>query len=200
MPNWERRTQIIILVLVASVVFGIGYKYAKISAVPVIEVSSPQDEEEKKENDIVVHVAGAVGQPGVYVFKSGARVNDAVLKADPLPEANLDAINLAAVLEDGIRIQVPIQGPAPGTEGGSQEAALKGSNPGASGNTGGKINLNLASMEELDTLPGIGPAYAERIIAYREENGGFSNPEELQDIAGIGPKTYERLKDMVCTY
>lgn len=64
----------------------------------------------------------------------------------------------------------------------------------------GLVNINTASASELDTLPGIGPAYAERIITYREEHGGFSNIEELQEVAGIGPKTYEKLKDMITTY
>lgn len=200
MPVWERKTQIIVLALVCSLVFGIGYKYAKISAVPKIEVTSQSPEEQQtKEEDIVVHVTGAVGQPGVYILKSGARVNDAVQKAEPLPEANLDAINLAALLEDGKRIEVPLKGQSQESGGGS-ESASKGNTSGSIGAEDDKINLNLASLEELDTLPGIGPAYAERIVAYRDEHGGFSSTEELQDIAGIGPKTYERLKDLVCTY
>ncbi len=199
MPEWERKTQIIVVALVCSLVFGIGYKYAKISAVPKIEVSSQQPEEQEKSEEIVVHVTGAVGQPGVYIFKSGARVNDAVLKAEPLPESNLDAINLAALLEDGKRIEVPVKGQSQESAEGVQGAS-QSSTSGSLGVAGGKINLNLASREELDTLPGIGPAYADRIIAYRDEHGGFSSTEELQDIAGIGPKTYERLKDMVSTY
>ena len=182
-------------VLIGALVFGAGYKYATRAAVPEIEVASEQTQEQQSSPQVVVHITGAVEKPGVYVFDSGTRVNDAVGKAVPLPEANLDIMNLAAVLEDGKRLEVPakdlsgnVQGPASDPGKGLEEEA------------GGKINLNGASAEELDTLPGIGPAYAERIIAYREEHGGFSSIEELQDIAGIGPKTYEKLKDMVCTY
>lgn len=200
MFDWERRTQIVVLVLIGALVFGAGYKYATIAAVPPIEVSTEQQREQPEtDNEIVVHVAGAVENPGVYVFEAGARVNDAVNKAVPLPGALLDVINLAAVLEDGKRIEVP-WGDLSGNEGNmafsgeSRIVTVSGKQEGA------KINLNLATKEQLDTLPGIGPAYAERIIAYREEHGGFSSIEELQDISGIGPKTYERLKDLVCTY
>lgn len=198
MFDWERKTQIVVVVLICALVFGAGYKYATVAAVPDIEVSTEeQDTQTENSGEIVVHVAGAVEKPGVYVFETGARVNDAVTKAVPLAEAYLDAMNLAAVLEDGKRIEVPIKNPS-----GNPEVASGSTAGGAivDQGEGGKINLNLASVEQLDTLPGIGPAYAERIIAYREEHGGFSNIEELQDIVGIGPKTYEKLKDMVCTY
>jgi len=196
--DWERRTQIVVVILICALVFGAGYKYATVAAVPDIEVSTePQQEQDQETGEVVVHVAGAVEKPGVYVFETGARVNDAVSKAGPLPEAWLDAINLAALLEDGKRIEVPKKSSA-----GDQEAtsAGVGSVPLPDQGEDGKINLNIASPEQLDTLPGIGPAYAERIIAYRKEHGGFSSIEELKDIPGIGPKTYEKLKDMVCTY
>ena len=198
--EWERRTQIVVFVLMGALVFGAGYKYATVAAVPSIEISTEQQQEQPEvSREIVVHVAGAVEKPGVYVFASGARVNEAVNKAVPLPGALLDAINLAAVLEDGKRIEVPKEDLS-----GNQGNAPLG-NPGITATVSGqqegaKINLNLATMEQLDTLPGIGPAYAERIITYREEHGGFSDIEELQDISGIGPKTYERLKELVCTY
>lgn len=196
MFDWERRTQIVLFVLIGALIFGVGYKYARVKAVPEIEVGAEQPQEEESGTEIVVHVAGAVEKPGVYVFAPGARVNDAVNKALPLPEANLDAMNLAAVLEDGKRIEVPLKG----VSGSSPEGNSGTATAGAGGQEGAKINLNTASAEQLDTLPGIGPAYAARIIAYRDEHGGFSTIEELQDIAGIGPKTYERLKDLVCTY
>lgn len=197
MFDWERRTQIVVFVLIGALLFGIGYKYAKITAMPDIVVSSGQaGEKEEETSQIIVHVTGAVEKPGIYELESGARVNDAVAMAIPLPEANLGLINLAAVAEDGKRIEVPYKQESiqdGRTSSSSPPSGFKVSEP-------GRINLNAATVEELDTLPGIGPAYAERIIKYREENGGFSSIEELQDIAGIGPKTYEKLKDMVCVY
>lgn len=196
MYDWDRKTQIVVLVLIGALLFGGGYKYAKRTAVPEIEVVSEEADEKESSSQVTVHVAGAVEKPGVYVFEAGGRVNDAVNKAVPLPEADLDMMNLAAVLEDGKRIEVP----AENSTGDPQIIASAGGIQGKTLGEGGKININSASPEQLDTLPGIGPAYAERIIAYREEHGGFSSIEELQDIAGIGPKTYERLKDMVCIY
>jgi competence protein ComEA len=197
--EWERRTQIVVSVVIVALIFGAGYKYATIAAVPDIEISAEQQQQQPEETmEIVVHITGAVEKPGVYVFNPGARVNDAVNKAVPLPEACLDAMNLAAVLEDGKRIEVPVK-----VVKAEQEQAPRGSGTTASvaaGQENPKINLNAATAQELDTLPGIGPAYAERIIAYRDQHGGFSSIEELQDIAGIGPKTYEKLKDMICIY
>lgn len=204
MFDWERRTQIIVLVLVGALLFGGGFKLAKMDSASTVEISGEQEGQEESQPDkIYVHVAGAVKNPGVYIFDSGARVNEAVKEALPLPEAYLDGLNLAALLEDGVRIEVPVN---PALAAGTPEdaaAVLSGRaapNLFASGGGSGKVNINTASAAELDTLPGIGPAYAERIISYREEHGSFSSIEELQEVSGIGPKTFEKLKDMVSIY
>lgn len=203
MFDWERRTQIIVFVLVGALLFGGGFKLAKMDSAPTLEIIGEQEwQEESQPDKIYVHVAGAVKNPGVYTFDSGARVNDAVKEALPLPEAYLDGLNLAALLEDGVRVEVPVN---PALAAGSEDAAavLSGRpapNLAASGAGSGKVNINTATAEELDTLPGIGPAYAERIISYREEHGSFSSIEELQEVSGIGPKTFEKLKDMVSIY
>ncbi|MGI6554346.1 MAG: helix-hairpin-helix domain-containing protein [Bacillota bacterium] len=196
MFDWERRTQIVVLVLLGALVFGIGYKYAKVTAVPVVEISAENTQEQEGKEEIFVHVTGAVEKPGVYAFESGARVNDAVARAVPLPEADLNLMNLAAVLEDGKRIEVPVMRQGDDGQGMALSSSAQDNVPA----NGGKININTASAAELDTLPGIGPAYAERIIQYREKQGGFSSIEELQDVSGIGPNTYERIKDLVCIY
>lgn len=106
MFDWERRTQIIVLVLIGALLFGGGYKYAKITSADRVEITEQSGQGEASPK-IYVHVAGAVEKPGVYSFDAGARVNDAVSRAVPLPEANLEGMNLAAVLEDGKRIEVP---------------------------------------------------------------------------------------------
>lgn len=144
------------------------------------------DEEKDKPTEATVHVSGAVAKPGVYTLSAQARVNDAIQVAGgPLPEADLDALNLAQPLIDGTKIAVPRQGeapptPAPGTVG--------------VGSTGaGAVSINAASVEELQKLPGVGPAKAQAIVAYREAHGGFRALEELKEVAGIGEKTYERL-------
>ncbi len=141
---------------------------------------------------IVVHVAGAVKSPGVYHLKKGDRVVDAIEAArGPADDAVVDALNLATRLEDGQKIHVPSkkdiqQG---NTAGAGSSGAQWGSPP--------KVNLNLATREQLDTLPGIGPGLASAIIEYRSRAGGFKAPEDLMKVGGIGAKTFARLKPLV---
>lgn len=133
---------------------------------------------------IYVHVAGGVREPGLYRLEEGERVDDAVRAAGgPLEIADLDAVNLAAKLKDGDKVLVPVIGGEVGEEGG----------PGG----GGKVNLNTADGGALETLPGIGPALSTRILAYREEHGGFRAVEDLLKVSGIGPRTFEVLSELV---
>lgn len=137
---------------------------------------------------VVVHVAGAVRSPGVYRMKAGARVDDAVRRAGgPLPRADLTQVNLAAEVEDGRQIIVPRRVPA--------------SSPAPSGATAaapaGPLNLNTATLEQLDTLQGVGPATAQAILDYREEQNGFSSVEELDQVPGIGAARLATLRDLV---
>ena len=128
---------------------------------------------------VVVDVAGAVRHPGVYRLPTGARVLDAVRRAVPMRGAQLGAINLAERLADGEQVVVPARGaPAPtGSTGGSGGAAA----PGAI------VHLNSATLEQLETLDGIGPALAQRIVDYRSAHGGFRSLAELDQVSGIGP-------------
>ncbi|HBT20330.1 MAG TPA: competence protein ComEA [Peptococcaceae bacterium] len=206
MFGWDRRTQIVVLVLVGALLFGAGVKYTQLNSQKSSEeiivgnpshgngnaVEKPGDSSGK----IFVHVAGAVENPGVYSFNSGARVNDAVNAAVPLPEADLDSLNLAALLKDGEKIIVGERELFKESEGeisGTQDQRDTDS----SSMESGKININKATLEELDMLPGIGPAYGERIIDYREKSGGFKSIEEIMDVPGIGPKTFEKIKDQI---
>ena len=144
---------------------------------------------------ITVHVAGAVNNPGVYRLRYGSRINDAVVAAGgATTTANLDAINLATVLNEGEQIYVPKRGEKPHTITGRPQvgggATGGASNGGASGVNGGAlstININLASVVELEQLPGVGPATAKAIVAYREKNGAFQRVEDLLKVRGIGP-------------
>jgi competence protein ComEA len=137
---------------------------------------------------VVVHVAGAVATPGVLVMPANARVIDAVEGAGgALPEADLDRINLAARLADGQRILVPRLGattPADAT-----------SMPDPAG--AGLVDLNTATRAQLETLPGIGPALANAIIAERERRGGFRSVNELREVRGIGEARFAQLRDRV---
>jgi competence protein ComEA len=140
---------------------------------------------------VVVHVAGAVRDPGVYKLPSNARVDDAVARAGGATRrADLGGLNLAAKLEDGRQVLVP-ERPRPG-------AAVPPAGAAAADPAEGQpLNLNTATLEQLDTLSGIGPLTAQKILDYREELGGFSSIEELGEIPGIGEKRLASLREEV---
>ncbi|MGH8910828.1 MAG: helix-hairpin-helix domain-containing protein [Egibacteraceae bacterium] len=142
--------------------------------------------------EVVVHVAGAVSAPGLYRLPGGARVSDALAAAGgPRPGAALDVLNLARPLTDGEQLLVPLE-PPPG-------AALPTAQPAASPakRPDGKLDLNRATADDLDELPGIGPVLAERIVSHRERTGGFRSVGQLRDVPGIGEKTFQELSLLV---
>ena len=146
---------------------------------------------------VVVHVAGAVQQPGVVELARGARVIDAVEAAGGgLAEADLDRLNLAALLVDGERILVQRIGDPPAPEAASSAGSPVpgGAVPGA---TTGLVNLNTATAAQLEELPGIGPSYAAAIITERDRRGGFRSINELREVRGIGEKRFADLRDLV---
>ncbi|MEG0477388.1 MAG: ComEA family DNA-binding protein, partial [Raoultibacter sp.] len=144
---------------------------------------------------LVVHVGGAVVTPGVYELSAGTRVGAAIEAAGGFaPGAATDALNCARVLEDGEQVIVPLlaapDAPPPASSGGSPSSAGQAS--------AGKININSATLEELDSLAGVGPATAQRIIADREAQGPFKTIKDLQRVSGIGEKKYAALADAIC--
>ncbi len=200
MLDLDKKYLIAATVLIMVLVFGGGMKYAQyrdqqeqdsIVLEEPLPVADIQPEEE-----IQVYVIGAVANPGVYKLSSDARILEAVEMARALPEADLEKINLAQKVEDGDAVLVPRQGEesdptAPGT-------AMTGLVGAPAAASAGKVNINNASVQELDErLPGIGPALAQRIIDYRTLHGRFSLPEELKEVSGIGDKKYAELQDLV---
>ncbi|HDY70025.1 MAG TPA: ComEA family DNA-binding protein [Actinobacteria bacterium] len=142
---------------------------------------------------VIVHVAGSVAMPGVYELVEGDRAADAIERAGgALPEADLDRVNLASVVSDGQQLFVPAQGePIPAASGGTQGVGA------AAGGPEQLININTAGAEQLQQLDGVGEKTAQKIIAYRQEVGGFSSVEELMEVPGIGPAKFEGMKDKV---
>lgn len=149
---------------------------------------------------VVVHVAGAVVSPGVYALAPGARVIDAVEAAGGLaPDAMADAVNLAAPVGDGQKVYVPRVGEAAaiiaGVSGG--EGASPGAVPAGGTTSSAPVNINSATADELDTLPGVGPATAAAIIDHRQQHGPFATVDDLTDVRGIGPTKLEALRGLV---
>ncbi|HET6953611.1 MAG TPA: helix-hairpin-helix domain-containing protein [Acidimicrobiales bacterium] len=145
--------------------------------------------------EVVVHVVGAVVTPGVQRLPSGSRTVDAVDAAGgTVPEADLARLNLAAVLTDGQQVYVPRLGEVapPVAAGGAAPGA-----PGGPATAAAPVDLNAATLAQLDELPGIGPTTAQAIIDHREQNGPFASVEELLDVRGIGDAKLEQLRDLV---
>lgn len=136
-----------------------------------------------------VHVSGAVADPGVFELPSGSIVKDAIEAAGgPSPQASLERLNLAAMVQEGQLITVPTLVPTP------SGTALPANAP---DNDQGLININLADAPELDRLPGIGPTLAQEIVRYREANGPFARIEDLLNVPGIGPAKLDQVRDLI---
>jgi competence protein ComEA len=137
---------------------------------------------------LIVDVAGAVRKPGVYEFRDGDRIIDAIRAAGgPTRRASLDSLNLAAPLTDGQQVLVPVQAPAGGAV------------PPAGGASGAPapVNINTASATDLEALPGIGEVLAQAIVDYRTQNGPFTSVDQLVDVSGIGDATLADIRDLV---
>lgn len=149
----------------------------------------PPAPEPDETTPVLVHVTGAVVEPGVYELLPGARVRDAVVAAGgPTAEADWNALNLAAVVADASRVYVPVVGEDVVIESPSEVAPAAG-----------PVDVNRATVDELDQLPGIGPATAAAIVTERERNGPFAGVDDLDRVPGIGPAKLEALRDLVTT-
>lgn len=170
-----------------------------IETVPSKVENKFQNESQANEvNEIVIHITGAVKKEGIVYLREGDRVIDAIKKAGgETKEADLGQVNLAYVLSDGQKIYIPRKNEK------IDEYIISDSNNSYKVNnqselkTKEKININSASEDELDTLPGIGPSIAKKIIDYRNENGKFSSIEDLKNVSGIGEAKFSDIKDSI---
>jgi len=181
---------VIVLVLIAfAVTIGIGMLRGMSGSQQVSVASSPLATAlAPPEAGLYVHIAGAVRAPGLYRLAAGDRVADAVARAGGFTDdAERAGVNLARPVADGEQIVVPVAGATPDD----------GAGTGAATAAGGLIDLNTATREQLDTLPRVGPAIADRIIAWRKENGRFTSVDDLGSVPGIGEKMLDGLRDLV---
>lgn len=223
MYNFNKKQKIVLVILAIAVILGIGYYvYAKVgdfSSMEELQVEESLQEnleeakETNKENEenIVVHISGAVEQEGIVELKVNSRVADAIEKAGGLKDdANTNDINLAYVLEDGMKIYIPnkqeIEEKQTITkesgiieENTAQETTQKTSQTTVNKTNSNtkKININTALQTELETLPGIGPSIATKIITYRKENGCFKTIEDIKEVSGIGESKFNNIKDLI---
>ena len=147
-------------------------------------------------SEVIVYISGAVKNPGVITMTSEDRLSDAIkMVGGTTGKADLNAINLAEKLIDGKQYIVPVKGENISVSSGGNRRGMEMG--GGTSENGSILNINTATVEQLDALPGVGEATANKIISYREENGSFKSIEDLKNVKGIGDKKFEDLKDLI---
>lgn len=209
----DKKVKIIIaFISIPIIIFLIYYINTKndqiIISSNIIEENEVNGENEKKETkeeieNIIVHVSGCVNKEGIVELPINSRVIDAINYAGGVKEnADLSEINLASILEDGIKIYIPsLQEKTENALNQNNELNISSKiNENISSNSTQKININTATQEQLDTLPGIGQSTALKIIEYRKENGKFKKIKDIKQVKGIGEAKFNKLKDLITCY
>lgn len=201
-PGWSGARSLWIAGLVAALVLT-GWTWLErpqVEPAPAVNVRSaeteaptaPVGEAVETSAAVVVSVVGLVVRPGLVTLPAGARVADAVEAAGGLlPDADPASVNLAAPVSDGAQIAVGVPGAVAGQDGSGVAA------PGGGSRTGGRVDLNAATVADLDGLPGIGPVLAQRIVDHRTRHGAFRSVDQLDDVPGIGPAIAAELAELV---
>lgn len=186
----------LILIMVGSGIF----LFRSNKADSKLEIKEPK--EEKTVSKIQVDIEGAVKNPGVYELAEGSILEDLIKAAGGFTE-NVDqplvaqTVNRAQKLKDGDKFYIPILGDEVSAQAARGGVTLDQDYGGVQGTQTGKININIASQSEIETLPGIGPVKASAIIAYRDSHNGFKSIEEIKNVKGIGDSTFEKIKDLI---
>jgi len=190
-PNWlERYGTHISLLLLSFIILGGAILYLRFPRPTPIEIIEPTPALSSTPGKIGVYVVGAVLNPGVYFLPQGSRVADALEAAGgATEEADLVRVNLAKRVYDEEEIYVPRLG--------EENPPLLSPLGSSGGQAGGKININTATAAELETLPGIGPVLAQRIVDYRKANGPFATIEDIKNVSGIGEGIFEEIKELI---
>ena len=184
----QRRLLFAVVLLGALLVLGVPRLLHRCGAHVVVPLVRPaRSAHASGASELVVDVAGAVRQPGLHELAPGTRIADAVATAGgATANADINAVNLAAPIADGEQIVVPARG-----------SGAAGASSGAAPSPTAPLDLNSASLEQLDALPGIGPATAQKILDYRQAHGSFHSLAELDAVPGIGQGRIEQLKGLV---
>ena len=191
MPMYKKQLFVLMFILLAAI-GGTYYGLYSEEQSAVLE-SSPPAENALPVKEITIYVTGAVNKPGLVKVAEGARAADAINACGGLlPIADSEKINLAQNLKDGQQLKVPEK------ERSNSNVDKSKADMSKNGGSGEIVNINTADEKALDTLPGIGPAMAKRIIEYRETEGLFQSIEDIKKIRGIGDAKFEKLKDKIC--
>lgn len=199
----SKKQKVIVVVLIIFMCLIIGYYFINktqkndYSELETIAEEKEEEEEIIDEDKIVVHITGEVENEGIIELEKGARISDAIEKAGgTTEEANIADVNLAYSLKDGQKIKIPNINEEDEQiikEEAGEDIIIEGDNKKEE-----KININTANQTELETLSGIGPSTALKIINYKKEHGKFNNIEEIKNVPGIGESKFENIKEYIC--
>lgn len=211
LDNLTKKQKIIVIAIAGIVVIGIMYFiYNKNQVKEDINIENEilvnnviTNESNTNDDIVIIHITGSVKNPGIVKLKEGSRIEDAIESAGGLTEnADITKVNLAYVVEDGTKIKIPSAseediGDEDIIDSKSGDNIIIEENAVPSNNSPQTININKATEKEFETLPGIGPSLASKIIEYRNQNGKFESSEDIKNVNGIGDNKYEKIKDLI---
>ncbi len=211
LDNLTKKQKIVVIAIAGIVVIGIMYFiYNKNQVKEDINIENEilvnnviTNENNTNDDIVIIHITGSVKNPGIVKLKEGSRIEDAIESAGGLTEnADITKVNLAYVVEDGTKIKIPSAseediGDEDIIDSKSGDNIIIEENAVPSNNSPQTININKATEKEFETLPGIGPSLASKIIEYRNQNGKFESIEDIKNVNGIGDNKYEKIKDLI---